>query len=71
VHELGADGAAVDFAGTIRVRAADSQLGVIKTRKVAERIEVCLQVSPAAEKFKGALSRLGFRADCSGNNFSL
>ena len=55
VHELGADGAAIDFAGAVRVRAADSQLGVVKRRKVAEWIEVGLQVSPAAEKIEDVL----------------
>ncbi len=63
VHELRADGAAIDFARAVGLRAADSQLGVIKTGKVTERIEVGLQVSPAAEKIKGALLRLIIRAD--------
>ena len=57
------DRAAVDFAGALGLRAADSQLGIIKTGKVAEWIEVGLQVSPAAEKIVDVRSLPAFRAD--------
>jgi hypothetical protein len=52
VHELSADGAAIELAGTLGVRSANPQLRIIKREKVAEWIKVRLEVSPAPEKIE-------------------
>ena len=54
VHELDADAAAVDAARGISFVAGDVQFGMAERREVAERIEVGLQVSPAAERVEHA-----------------
>jgi hypothetical protein len=56
VHELRADGAAIDLASGFRVLTVELQLGMRDAREVAERVEVGLEIAPAAEKFEYAFS---------------
>ena len=64
VHELGADGAAVDFAGALGVRSADSQLGVIKTGESGRADRGRPARYPQRRKRSKTRSlRLAFRAD--------
>ena len=50
VHELRADGAAVDAAGFFGEFAFDPQAGMRHGRQKSERVEIGLQVSPVAER---------------------
>ena len=53
MHELRADGRAVDTAGFVRIRTGEVKLGKCDRRKVLiERIKLCLQVAPATEGIK-------------------
>ena len=50
VHEVGADGAAVDFAGLFRDGARDLQVRIFERFEDLERIEVGFEIAVAAEQ---------------------
>ena len=60
VHELDADGAAINAPGLLRDFAFGRQFGVRLRPEKAERIEVRLEVSPVAEQLKNAFTLAGW-----------
>ena len=62
MHELGANRAAIDLARGVRFRAGDVEFGQGDRLQIAQRIEIRLKVSPAAEGVPDAL--LGFGGRC-------
>jgi hypothetical protein len=50
MHEFGADRAAVDRPRRLRIGSLHLQLGVLQRLQPAERVEVGLQIAPAAER---------------------
>jgi len=72
VHELRADGAAVDLARCLGVSAVRRGRGKRLGRKeLSERIERGLQISPAAEGVEDAVSRAALRVDFCGLELGL
>ncbi len=56
MHEVGADGAAVDLARFGGDRAADLQVGIFQRLEDAEWIEIGFEISPAAKCVENALA---------------
>jgi hypothetical protein len=61
VHELGADGAAINCARSFGVLAFELKLRMLERLKVAERIEIGFEIAPATEKVEDALALFYFR----------
>ena len=55
MHELHADAAGINLPRGVGSTATDVKLGVRKGLEVPQRVEVCLKVSPAAERIDHAL----------------
>ena len=58
VHEFHADASAVDSASRVCLRPRNIKLGHRCRLQIAERVEICLQVSPAAKRFPDAFLRV-------------
>ena len=56
VHEVGADCAAINFAGFLRDWAADLQVGIFQRLEDFERVEIGFEIAVAAEKVENPLA---------------
>ena len=58
MHELDADGAAVDAAGGVGFFAFEVEVGLSQRREVPDGIEIGLEITPAAERVHHAFQLL-------------
>ena len=56
MHELGADGSAIDPAGFLGEFTFDTQFGMRDVRQETQRIKISFEISPVAERLKNAVA---------------